>query len=91
MNPLHPIYTERTECQDCYKCIRECPVKAIRVTDGHAAVMEDRCILCGHCVNVCPRQAKKVRDDLGRARSSWPGVKRSMSRWPRRMSVNFRR
>ena len=68
MNPLHPIYTERTECQDCYKCIRECPVKAIQVIDGHAGVMVDRCILCGHCVNVCPRQAKKVRDDLGRAR-----------------------
>lgn len=59
-----PIYTEKTECQDCYKCVRECPVKAIRVVDGSAQVMPEACILCGRCTEVCPVGAKKIRDDL---------------------------
>lgn len=62
-----PIYTEKTECQDCYKCVRECPVKAIRVVDGSAEVMPEACILCGRCTEVCPVGAKKIRDDLGEA------------------------
>lgn len=68
MNFRSPIYTEKTQCQDCYKCIRECPVKAIRVENGHAAVESELCVLCGHCVTVCPAGAKRVRDDLPRAR-----------------------
>lgn len=64
----NPIYTEMTECQDCYKCIRECPVKAIRVENGHAIVVSEQCVLCGHCVTICPTGAKHVRDDLSRAR-----------------------
>jgi iron only hydrogenase large subunit-like protein len=59
-----PIYTEKTQCQDCYKCVRECPVKAIRVVDGSAQVMPEACILCGRCTEVCPVGAKKIRDDL---------------------------
>ncbi|HRY83559.1 MAG TPA: [Fe-Fe] hydrogenase large subunit C-terminal domain-containing protein [Candidatus Cloacimonadota bacterium] len=60
-----PIYTEKTECQDCYKCVRGCPVKAIRVVDGSAQVIPEACILCGHCTEVCPVGAKKIRNDLG--------------------------
>jgi Fe-S-cluster-containing hydrogenase component 2 len=62
-----PIYTEKTECEDCYKCVRECPVKAIRVIEGSAQVMPEACILCGRCTEVCPVGAKKIRDDLGKA------------------------
>jgi iron only hydrogenase large subunit-like protein len=68
MNFRNPIYTEKTQCQDCYKCIRECPVKAIRVESGHAMVVPELCVLCGHCVTICPAGAKRVRDDLSRAR-----------------------
>lgn len=67
MNKLKPIYTEKTECQDCYKCVRGCPVKAIRVVDGSAQVIPEACILCGHCTEVCPVGAKKIRNDLGDA------------------------
>lgn len=66
MDFLNPIYSEQTECQDCYKCVRECPVKAIEVAGGHARVMSSFCIVCGHCVEVCPSGAKRVRDDLKR-------------------------
>lgn len=67
MNIRKPIYTELIQCQDCYKCVRQCPVKAIQVVDDSAQVQAERCIYCGNCVNVCPVGAKKVRDDLGQA------------------------
>lgn len=68
MNSLNPIYTENKKCQDCYKCIRECPVKAIKVEGGCASVVSSLCILCGHCVEVCPNGAKRVRNDLNYAK-----------------------
>ncbi len=68
MARLNSIYTQQRECQDCHKCIRECPVKAIRVEDGYARVVPELCIMCGNCVLACPNSAKRVRDDL-------PGVK----------------
>ncbi len=58
------VYSEQTQCQDCYKCVRECPVKAIRVSGGHAVVMPERCIACGACVGACASGAKRVREDL---------------------------
>ena len=59
---IHPIYTELTECRDCYKCVRGCPVKAIQVKDGSAVVVKDRCIYCGHCVDIClPMQKNSQR------------------------------
>lgn len=58
------VYSEQTQCQDCYKCVRECPVKAIRVNGGHAVVLSERCIACGACVGACASGAKRVREDL---------------------------
>ncbi len=68
MNYLNPIFTEKRECQDCYKCVRNCPVKAIKVEGGYASVVAELCIYCGQCVEVCPSGAKRVRDDLAAAR-----------------------
>jgi len=67
MERLDAIYTEPRECQDCHKCIRECPVKAIRVQDTVARVVPEQCIMCGNCVLACPQSAKQVRNDLPRA------------------------
>ncbi len=66
MDHNFPIYTEQVECQDCYKCVRECPVKAIKVNEGHASIISKFCTACGHCVVVCPVKAKKIRDDKSR-------------------------
>ncbi len=63
-----PIYTEKTGCRDCYKCVRACPVKAIQVKQGSAVVIHDRCIFCGKCVDACPVQAKKIRNDVPKAK-----------------------
>jgi ferredoxin len=64
-----PVYTEKNECQDCFKCVRKCPVKAVEIDEGRASIASELCIFCGHCVGVCPVKAKKVRDDLGRAKN----------------------
>ncbi len=68
MHELSPVFTEKAECRDCYKCVRNCPVKAIRLENGRAAVLEELCIACGSCVNACPVGAKRIRDDLLQAR-----------------------
>lgn len=60
----YPIYTVETECQDCYRCLRHCPVKAIQVESGRATVVPELCIACGQCVAACPSHAKHVRSDL---------------------------
>ena len=44
---LRPIYTEPENCQDCYKCVRECPVKAIQVENNKAYIIEKRCAVVG--------------------------------------------
>ncbi len=68
MNNTYPIYTGTADCQDCYKCVRHCPVKAIHIENGKASVIPEDCILCGKCVLFCPSGAKKIRDDLERVK-----------------------
>jgi len=58
------ITTNRARCRDCYRCVRTCPVKAIRVQNGQAQIVPELCIGCGNCVTACPQEAKSVRDDL---------------------------
>lgn len=55
------ITTLKDSCRMCYTCVRECPAKAIRITDGQAEVIAQRCIGCGNCVQVCSQNAKQVR------------------------------
>ncbi len=61
-----PIYTLENECQDCYKCVRHCPSKAIKIVNAHATVIPELCVSCGECVRVCPAHAKQIRSDLAR-------------------------
>lgn len=68
MNQLKPVYTKKADCQDCYKCVRECPVKAIKIEDNSACIIDDLCIHCGRCVQVCPAGAKKIRNDVPKTR-----------------------
>ncbi len=64
MDKIYPVYTLKNECHDCYKCIRECQVKAIKIQDGRASVIPEKCIACGHCVIACPSNAKRIRSDI---------------------------
>ncbi len=56
------VQTVKDRCRVCYTCVRECPVKAIRILNGQAEVMNERCIGCGNCVKVCSQGAKVYFD-----------------------------
>lgn len=68
MNIHSPVYTTENICQDCYKCIRHCPCRAIRIVNGRAGVIQELCVACGMCVRICPAKAKKIRPDLLRVK-----------------------
>ena len=53
-----------TKCKHCYKCVRNCEVKAVMIKDERAEIMSDKCILCGKCMQVCPQSAKTLISDL---------------------------
>ncbi len=52
------VFTVKDRCRVCYTCVRECPVKAIKIVNGQAEVISERCIGCGNCVRVCSQDAK---------------------------------
>ncbi|KJS48417.1 sigma 54-interacting transcriptional regulator [Desulfosporosinus sp. BICA1-9] len=54
------VSTIDDKCKACYSCVRNCPVKAIKVELGQSRVVEERCISCGNCVRVCPQNAKQI-------------------------------
>ena len=59
---------KKSNCKNCYKCIRHCPVKAIRFSGGQAHVVEEECVLCGQCFAVCPQNAKEISCELEKVR-----------------------
>ena len=54
---------KKSNCKNCYKCIRHCPVKAIRFSGNQAYIIGNECILCGQCFVVCPQNAKEIIDE----------------------------
>ena len=54
----------KSNCKNCYKCIRHCPVKAIRFSGNQAHIIGNECILCGQCFVVCPQDAKEIVNEV---------------------------
>lgn len=59
---------KKSNCKNCYKCIRHCPVKSIRFSGNQAHIIDNECILCGHCFVVCPQNAKEIVDQTEKAK-----------------------
>ena len=59
---------KKSNCKNCYKCIRHCPVKSIRFSANQAHIIGDECIMCGQCFVVCPQNAKEIVNETERAR-----------------------
>ncbi len=62
------IQLEKSNCKNCYKCVRFCPMKSIKVVEGHAEIIPNECILCGRCYVNCPQNAKRLREDTPSAK-----------------------
>jgi len=58
------IITNKAKCRDCNRCVRHCPVKAIKIEHSQAAVIHELCIACGICVLQCPQKAKQYRNEV---------------------------
>ena len=59
---------KKSNCKNCYKCIRHCPVKAIRFSGNQAHIIGNECILCGQCFVVCPQNAKEIVNEVEKAK-----------------------
>ena len=59
---------KKSNCKNCYKCIRHCPVKSIRFTGNQAYIIGNECIMCGQCFVVCPQDAKQIVDETEKVR-----------------------
>lgn len=59
---------KKSNCKNCYKCIRHCPVKSIRFSGNQAHIIGHECILCGQCFVVCPQNAKEISSETEKVR-----------------------
>ena len=55
---------KKSNCKSCFRCVRKCPVKAIRFSGNQAHIIGNECILCGNCVVQCPQNAKEISDGI---------------------------
>lgn len=65
---MNCLTLKKSNCMNCYKCIRHCPVKAIRFSGGQAHIINNECILCGNCFVVCPQNAKEIVNETEKAK-----------------------
>ena len=66
INPV--IFTNKANCRDCYRCLRKCPVHAIKMESSQASIIPEYCIYCGTCLRECPQKAKEYRNDTVKIR-----------------------
>lgn len=60
---FHSVTLNQAKCQGCVSCVKLCPTEAIRVRNGKADILGDRCIDCGACAAGCPYHAFTVKTD----------------------------
>lgn len=51
---MKTVHINRNVCIGCGKCVADCVSEKIKLVDGKAQFMYERCIQCGHCYAICP-------------------------------------
>lgn len=51
---MKSVLINRNLCIGCGKCAGDCVGEKIKMVDGKAQFMYERCIECGHCYAICP-------------------------------------
>ena len=69
---FHSVTLERDKCKGCTTCLKRCPTEAIRIRDGKASIIGERCIDCGECIRICPYHAKVALTDPLSAINNFP-------------------
>lgn len=64
------IGLNKSNCKNCYKCIRNCHVKSIAFRDEQVRIIGDECIYCGNCLLICPQNAKYINSDLQKVKTA---------------------
>jgi len=64
------IGLRKVNCKNCYKCVRNCPVKSIAFKDDQVSILSDECIYCGDCLSICPQDAKYIKSDLSKVKKA---------------------
>ncbi|MCD6161427.1 MAG: 4Fe-4S binding protein [candidate division Zixibacteria bacterium] len=54
---FHSVRVDADKCDGRMRCLRVCPTQAIRIRNGRAVILEEKCIDCGECITACPNEA----------------------------------
>lgn len=62
--PFPIVNKDNSNCLDCYRCLRKCPLDAIEFSSGRARIITESCVVCGECIRECPQKTKRIISDM---------------------------
>ena len=62
--PFPIVNKDNSNCLDCYRCLRKCPLDAIEFSTGRARIITESCVVCGECIRECPQKTKRIISDM---------------------------